>query len=151
MKNKDQKQVVFFDELPWIAGQKSNFLEELGYWWNDWAVSQKLVIVICGSAAAWMLTKVINHKGGLHNRVTKRINLKPFTLAETKLYLDSLAVQWDDYQIIQFYMAVGGIPTYLQEAKSGETVTQTIDRIFFTKEGFMRTEFDNLYAALFDK
>ena len=150
-KNKDQKQVVFFDELPWIAGQKSNFLEELGYWWNDWAVSQKLVVVICGSAASWMLAKVINNKGGLHNRVTKRINLKPFTLAETKLYLESLDINWDNYQIIQFYMAVGGIPTYLQEAKNNETVTQTIDRIFFTKEGFMRTEFDNLYAALFDK
>ena len=148
---KSKKQVVFFDELPWIAGQKSNFLEELGYWWNDWAVSQNLVVVLCGSAASWMLTKIINNKGGLHNRVTKRINLKPFTLAETKLYLESLGINWDDYQIIQFYMAVGGIPTYLQEVKSGETVTQTIDRIFFTKEGFMRTEFDNLYAALFDK
>lgn len=148
---KSKKQVVFFDELPWIAGQKSNFLEELGYWWNDWAVSQNLVVVLCGSAASWMLTKIINNKGGLHNRVTKRINLKPFTLAEAKLYLESLGINWDDYQIIQFYMAVGGIPTYLQEAKRDETVTQTIDRIFFTKEGFMRTEFDNLYAALFDK
>lgn len=123
----------------------------MGYWWNDWACYQNLVVVICGSAASWMLKKVINNKGGLHNRVTKRINLKPFTLAEAKLYLENLDINWDDYQIIQFYMAVGGVPTYLQEAKSDETVTQTIDRIFFTKEGFMRTEFNNLYSALFDK
>lgn len=145
-----QPTVVFFDELPWIATPKSNFLEELAYWWNDWAAYQpNLVVVLCGSAASWMLKKVVSNKGGLHNRLTKRINLKPFTLAETKLYLESMNVYWDNYQVIQFYMAVGGIPTYLQEAQRGETVTQAIDRLFFTKEGFMRTEFENLYAALF--
>ncbi len=146
-----QKKVIFFDELPWIDTAKSNFLEELGYWWNDWASRQNIVVVLCGSAASWMLKKLINHKGGLHNRVTQKINLKPFTLSETKLYLDSLDIGWDDYQIIQFYMSVGGIPTYLQEAKKGETPTQTIDRAFFTKDGSLRYEFTNLYAALFDQ
>jgi uncharacterized protein len=145
-----EKQVVFFDELPWIDSVRSNFLEELGYWWNDWASNHNIVVVVCGSAASWMLKKLINHKGGLHNRVTQKINLKPFTLSETKLYLESLNVHWDDYQIIQFYMSVGGIPTYLQEAKQGETPTQTIDRAFFTKDGSLRYEFTNLYAALFD-
>jgi uncharacterized protein len=149
--NTNKKQVVFFDELPWIDTNRSNFLEEFGYWWNDWAVHQNVVVVVCGSAAAWMLTKLINHKGGLYNRVTQKINLKPFTLAETKRYLESRNVLWDDYQIIQFYMAVGGIPTYLQTAQPGETVTQTIDRVFFTKDGALRNEFTNLYAALFDK
>lgn len=145
-----EKQVVFFDELPWIDSPKSNFLEELGYWWNDWASNQKIIVIVCGSAASWMLTKLINHKGGLHNRVTQKINLKPFSLSETKLYLESLNVYWDNYQVIQFYMSVGGIPTYLQEAKQGETPTQTIDRAFFTKDGSLRNEFTNLYSALFD-
>jgi uncharacterized protein len=148
--NANRKQVIFFDELPWIATPKSNFLEELGYFWNDWAAYQRnLIVVVCGSAAAWMLQKVVSNKGGLHNRLTKRINLKPFTLAETKTYLESLGVFWDHYQIIQFYMAAGGVPAYLQEAKRGETVTQTIDRLFFSPEGLLRIEFPNLYAALF--
>lgn len=150
LKSSSEKRVIFFDELPWIAGKRSNFLEELAYWWNDWASDQNLVVVVCGSAASWMLTKVINHKGGLHNRVTKRLNLKPFTLAETKLYLHNLGVNWDNYQTIQFYMAVGGVPTYLNEAQAGETVTQTIDRIFFGDDHFMQTEFHSLYAALFE-
>ncbi len=150
LSNSSEKQVVFFDELPWIDTARSNFLDELGYWWNDWACRQNLVVVVCGSAASWMLKNLINHKGGLHNRVTQKINLKPFTLAESKQYLESLHVLWDDYQIIQFYMSVGGIPTYLQEAKQGETPTQTIDRACFTKDGSLRYEFKNLYAALFD-
>jgi predicted AAA+ superfamily ATPase len=147
----EQKQVVFFDELPWIASSKSNFLEELGYWWNDWASHQNIVVVVCGSAASWMLNKIINNKGGLHNRVTHKINLKPFTLAESKIFLESLNVFWDDYQIIQFYMSVGGVPTYLQEAKQGESAMQAIERMFFTKDGLLRNEFANLYEALFEK
>jgi predicted AAA+ superfamily ATPase len=148
--NVDKKQVIFFDELPWICGNRNTFINELSYWWNDWAAYQNIVVVLCGSAASWMVQKVLNHKGGLHNRVTKRINLHPFTLAESKLFLESQEVKWDHYQVIQFYMAVGGIPIYLQEAKKNETVTQTIDRIFFTKDSFMRTEYNNLYAALFN-
>lgn len=148
--NTARKKVLFFDELPWIATPKSNFLEELAYFWNDWATYQPdLVIVVCGSAAAWMLQKVVNGKGGLHNRLTQRINLKPFTLAETQQYLLSLGVHWDPYQILQWYMAVGGVPAYLQEVRPGATVTQTIDRLFFTEGGMMRTEFSNLYASLF--
>lgn len=149
-KNKSKKKVVFFDELPWIAGKRSNFLEELAYWWNDWASHQNIIVVICGSAASWMINKVVNNKGGLHNRVTKRINLKPFSLSETKTYLKKMGVIWNEYQIIQLYMIVGGVPSYLNEVKKGETVTQTINRIFYGEESFMVNEFHNLYAALFE-
>ena len=86
---KKKKPVVFFDEFPWIASRRSNFLQEFSYWWNDWASKQNIVVVICGSAASWMIDKVVNHKGGLHNRLTSMINLRPFTLAEVCLLYTS--------------------------------------------------------------
>jgi uncharacterized protein len=148
----DKKQVVFLDELPWIASPKSNFLEELAYFWNDWAAEQRnLILVVCGSAAAWMLQKVVSSKGGLHNRLTQRMQLRPFTLLETRDYLRTLGVTWDDYHIIQFYMAVGGVPAYLNGALPHETVTQTLDRLFFGAAPTLRNEFSNLYEALFYK
>jgi len=80
--------VLFFDELPWLATPRSGFLKALGYFWNSWASRQNIVLVICGSAASWMIKKVVNNKGGLHNRITKYIHLKPFTLAETEVYFN---------------------------------------------------------------
>jgi len=77
-----RKPVIFFDEFPWIDSPRSGFLNEFAYWWNDWASRQNIVVVICGSAASWMIDRVVNHKGGLHNRITECIHLKPFTLAE---------------------------------------------------------------------
>ncbi len=149
-KNKSDKQVIFFDELPWIASAKSNFLEEMAYFWNDWASNNKIVLIVCGSASSWMVKNLLNNKGGLHNRTTQKINVKPFTLAETKLFIDEQNIGWDYYQIIQYYMSVGGIPTYWNEVKKGESALQTIERVFFTKDGSLRNEFNNLYAALFE-
>ena len=144
------KPVIFFDEVPWIASKRSGFLNEFGYWWNDWASQQQIVVVICGSAASWMIDKVVNHKGGLHNRITEYIHLQPFTLAEVKQYLEAIPLHLDHYQILQLYMSIGGIPHYLQHIRKGESATQIINRLCFHKDGILRNEFKNLYAALYE-
>ena len=148
-KKKDKKMVVFLDELPWLSTPKSGFLKGLSYFWNSWAVKQNIVVVICGSAASWMIQKVVNHKGGLHNRITKRIHLFPFTLAETEQYLSKRNIHFDRYQLVQIYMAMGGIPHYLKEIKRGESAAQNINNICFSITGLLRDEFSRLYSALF--
>lgn len=147
--SKTEKKVVFFDEFPWIAGQKSGFLEAFGYFWNTWASRQNVVIVICGSAASWMIQRVVNDTGGLHNRITKRIHLEPFTLAETEVYLKSRFVFLDRYQIVQLYMAMGGIPHYLKTIDPTKTAVQNIEVICFEKQGTLSDEFNRLYPSLF--
>lgn len=145
-----QKKVIFLDEIPWLASHKSGFLAALDYFWNNWASTKNIILVICGSAASWMINKVIHNKGGLHNRVTKLINLQPFTLDETKQYLQSRGVVLTHFQIIQLYMAMGGIPQYLKQIKPGMSTAQNIDEICFTKNGFLWDEFEKLYPALFE-
>jgi len=145
-----QKTVLFLDEFPWINTHRSGFLAAFDHWWNSWGTRQSnLIVVICGSAASWMIKNVVNSKGGLHNRITLRIRLLPFNLRETELYLHSRKVKLDRYQVLQLYMAIGGIPQYLKEVKKGESATQAIDRICFTKDGLLSGEFKNLYQALF--
>lgn len=149
-KRTTKKKVVFLDELPWMASPRSGFLSAFTYFWNDWAVDQNIIVVICGSAASWMINKVVNSKGGLHNRITKLISLKPFDLAETEEYLKYKKVRLPRYQILQIYMCMGGIPYYLRELRSGESATQSIERICFNKDGVLYNEFHNLYSSLFD-
>jgi len=145
-----EKYVVFFDELPWMAGQKSDFIQGLSFFWNSWAVDQNIVVVICGSAASWMVQKVVNDRGGLHNRITRRINLKPFNLSETMTYFHSRNVPLDRYHTVQVYMALGGIPHYLKEIEKGKSAVQNINDICFSEGGLLRDEFNNLYPALFN-
>jgi len=145
----DKKQVVFFDEVPWLSTVKSGFLRALGFFWNSWAVKQNIVVVICGSATSWMIQKVVNHAGGLHNRITQRIHLSPFTLKETEAYLTSHQVYLDRYQTTQIYMAMGGIPHYLNAIEPGKSAAQNIEQICFSKNGLLKHEFFRLYPSLF--
>lgn len=148
---KKQRKVVFLDEFPWINTPRSGFLQGFENFWNVWASRQKnIVVVICGSAASWMIQKVINNRGGLHNRVTRRIRILPFTIGETEAFLKSRKINLDKYQILQLYMVMGGIPQYLKEIGRGESAIQAIDRICFTKDGLLHDEFKNLYHSLFD-
>jgi len=148
--SKKKKVVLFFDELSWLADPKANFLDYLGHFWNDWAYRQNLVIVLCGSASAWIIKKVINDKGGLHNRVTKYLHLKPFSLKEAEEFFQSRKLTFTRYQIVQIYMAFGGIPLYLEEVKKGKSAVQNINDICFSNTGLLKNEFSRLYPALFE-
>ncbi len=146
----DAKRVLFLDELPWFDAHKSGFLAAFDHFWNNWAAKKKnLIVVICGSAASWMIQNIVRNKGGLHNRITRRMRLLPFNLYETERFLHNQYIHLDRHQLLQLYMVTGGIPHYLKEVRRGESVTQTIDRLCFTNDGLLSDEFRDLYSALF--
>lgn len=145
----ERKKVVFIDELPWIATAKSDFLTGFSFFWNSYASKSNVVVIICGSATAWMIKRIINNKGGLHNRVTRKIALRPFSLVETEAYFKAKKFKFERYQILNLYMAMGGIPHYLDQVEGGKSAIQNIDEICFHPLGMLRTEFENLYSSLF--
>jgi uncharacterized protein len=148
----DERKVVFFDELPWMDTPQSYFVSALEHFWNSWASARSdVMLVVCGSAASWMIGNLLNNRGGLHNRITHQINLEPFTLNETEAFLKQKAGVFDRYQIAQLYMTFGGIPFYLEQIETGESVTQNIDRLCFRPNAPLRNEFENLYGSLFKK
>ncbi|MFM9948917.1 MAG: AAA family ATPase, partial [Saprospiraceae bacterium] len=149
---KKQKLVVFFDEMPWFDTKKSDFVIGLEHFWNSWASNRKDVLLIaCGSAASWMMNVLINHSGGLHNRVTQKIKIEPFCLQEAEEMLERKHCVLDRYQIAQLYMVLGGIPYYLDAVKPELSATQNIQALFFEKTSFLKNEFFNLYRSLFKK
>jgi uncharacterized protein len=147
-----EKKIVFLDELPWLDTAGSGFLSALEHFWNSWASARTdVLLIVCGSAASWIINKLLNSRGGLHNRVTDRIPLYPFTLKECELFFNSRGASFDRYQIVQLYMVMGGIPFYLSQIDPKLSAAQNIDRLCFTESGILRAEFDNLYHSLFQK
>lgn len=147
-----KKKVIFFDELPWMDTPKSGFVQIFAHFWNSWAAwENNIVLVIAGSATSWIVKKIYNDRGGMHNRVTERLWLKPFTLKETEAYLKYKRVNLSQFEIAQIYMAVGGIPFYLNEIKPGQSANQIIQSLYFEPGALLRTEFDNLFHSIFNK
>ena len=146
-----KKIILFFDELPWLATKRSGLLQALEYEWNrKWGRNNNLKLIVCGSAASWILEKLIQAKGGLHNRITDTIYLQPFTLGESSRYLKSRGVKLKPLQILELYMAIGGIPHYLRQVEKGKSSTQIINSLCFHKDGVLFTEFTRLFQSLFD-
>lgn len=148
----EERKVVFFDEMPWIDTQGSEFVDELEYFWSNWVQNRDdIVFVACGSATSWMKDKLEDNQGGLHNRITHRIYLRPFYLSECKAYLTEHGFEWDEYQILQCYMLFGGIPYYLSLLRPNLSLPENVDALVFRRGGDLANEFDELYNALFNK
>ena len=146
------KRVVFIDELPWMDSRGGNLVSALEHFWNDWAVTQNdLILIVCGSATSWMTKKILKNRGGLHNRVTQKIYVRPFTMKECKEYLVSRDILMEDKEIAECYMIMGGIPFSLKNIRRGASLSQNVDEMFFAEKGRLDDEFNALYASLFNK
>ncbi|MCQ2105458.1 MAG: AAA family ATPase [Fibrobacter sp.] len=142
--------IVFIDEIPSLDTQGSGFVNALGHFWNSWASNQdNFKLIVCGSATSWMVKNLIDSKGGLHNRITHEIKLKPFTLQETAEYLQSRNFAWSRLLVLQTYMFTGGVAYYLSLLDESESLAQNIDRLYFAENGEMRREYKRLFKTLF--
>jgi AAA+ ATPase superfamily predicted ATPase len=149
--NQGAKRVIFLDELPWLNTPRSKFIGALQHFWNTFGSKRKdLILVVCGSAASWMISQVVRSRGGLHNRLTRQIRLLPFNLAETREYLRNRGMKnLSNYSILQIYMSLGGVPYYLSKIEPGCSPAQIIDALCFSETGPFRNEYDQLYGSLF--
>lgn len=149
-KQKEDKKVVFIDEMPWMDAPRSNFVSALEHFWNGYASASKdILLIICGSSTSWIINNVYKNHGGLHNRVTERINLQPFTLRECMLYAQSRGIVLSQRQIAEAYMVMGGVPFYWAQLKKELSLDQNIDNLFFAPNGKLRYEYNELYCSLF--
>lgn len=149
----DKKRIlIFLDELPWMDTQKSEFLRAFEYFWNGYASTKSnLMMIVCGSATTWMRDKIFGNKGGLYNRMTNVIYLAPFSLAETEEFLKFQNVPFNRYQILETYMILGGIPLYLSMLEKEFSLNQNIDRLFFSKNAKLKSEYKFLFTSLFNE
>lgn len=144
------QKIIFIDEIPWMDTPRSNFISALEHFWNSWASDRDdIKLIVCGSATSWMLNKLINNRGGLHNRLTHRISLAPFNLHETESFFQANGFHYSQREIAECYMIMGGVPYYLKQMNKGLSVAQNIDHLFFEIGCALDGEFDNLYKALF--
>lgn len=144
------KKIVFIDEMPWLDTPQSNFISALEHFWNGWAnMRHDIILVVCGSATSWIVNKIINDYGGLHNRLTNQIYLRPFTLSECEQYCKIKELPFSRRDIAEAYMIMGGIPYYWSFLKKENSLAQNIDAIFFKEMSPLRMEYNVLYASLF--
>ena len=144
--------VIFIDELPWMDKAKSGFIPALETFWNGWASRREdIKLIVCGSATSWMISNLINSRGGLHGRLTHRMLVEPFDLNECENYFEYYGFRYSRRQIAECYMVMGGIPYYFSLMDKSLSLAQNVDMLFFSDDSELKNEFSALYRALFKK
>jgi len=148
--SRKHKKVIFIDEISWMDTPKADFLSCFEQFWNGWASARKdVVLIICASATSWIISKVLKNRGGLHNRVTRKLHIRPFILKECEEYLAARKFRISRKQIITLYMILGGVAYYWSLLEKGKSVVQNINELFFTEDAKLKDEFNALYDSLF--
>ena len=144
------RQVVFFDELPWMDTPKSGFVSAFEAFWNTWGCHRdNLMVVVCGSANSWIADTLINNHGGLYGRLTHEMKLSPFSLSECEEYLNDAGIYYSRYDIAQCYMILGGVPYYYSFFRPDYSVAQNIDMLFFSAQAILKNEYRRLFKSVF--
>lgn len=145
-----KKKVIFLDELSWMDTKRSDFMVALENFWNGWASARKdIVLIVCASATSWIIDNIIHNKGGLYNRLTREIYLRPFNLSECAEFMVAKNVVMNAHELLEGYMIFGGIPYYWNLIEKSKSLSQNIDDIFFRENAPLRNEYDYLYSSIF--
>jgi AAA+ ATPase superfamily predicted ATPase len=150
--SQDTKKVVFIDELPWMDTEHSGLLAALDHYWNRWASTRHdVLLIVCGSATSWMVSNLVDNYGGLYNRLTRQIALRPFTLGECEEYYRSRGIPYTRYQMVESYMIFGGIPHYMRLMDAKFSLYQNVDALYFAANAPLRNEYTTLLRSLFKR
>ena len=145
-----ERKIVFIDEMPWLDARGSDFLAAFDYFWNSWASGNPgIMLICCGSATSWITKNIFQNRGGLHNRVTGRLHIAPFTLSECEEFFKTRGVEITRFQMVECYMVFGGIPYYLNLFEKGASFPQNVDRLCYAAGAPLRNEYEELYRSLF--
>jgi hypothetical protein len=149
-KSRRRRKVVFFDELPWLDNANSHFIQAFEHFWNGWASARKdILLIICGSASSWIINKIFRNKGGLYNRVTYKLRLQQFSLAECEELAVHLGLPLNRNMLLEGYMVMGGVPFYWTKLDPKKSMGMNINDVFLKDGGELRDEFRFIYASMF--
>lgn len=79
----------------------------------------------------------------------RQFPLKPFTLRECEEFAAYKKLGFTRLQIVECYMAIGGVAYYWNLLQDGMSVAQNFDSLFFGEREEMRREFGRVFASLF--
>lgn len=148
-KIKHGKIVVLFDEISWMGSKDSDFLGKLKNAWDLYfKKNQNLILVLCGSASAWIEKNILSSTGFV-GRISYRLTLEELGISEANQFWTDKSGHISAYEKLKILSVTGGIPRYLEEIKPQLSAEENIKQMCFIKGGALVNEFDEIFSDLF--
>ena len=142
-----QPACVVLDEFQWMANYRVEIVSDLKMVWDQYLSGIPGVsLILCGSIASFMTTKVIR-SSALYGRTDTVIHLREFQLHETRSMLPRYGMD----ELLEAQMVLGGVPKYLELAGEHPSLHLAMDALAFTENGYLATEYDKTFTSHFGR
>ena len=136
-----KKRLVFvIDEYPYLAECDKAVSSLLQAAIDKYQNNSRLFLILCGSSMSFMENQVLGYKSPLYGRRTCQFKITPFNYYECAEMLGA----FKNEDKINLYGICGGIPDYIARIKSGLSVQQNAENLFFNPSGRLFEEPSNL-------
>lgn len=139
------KLILFFDELPWMAVGRRQLISLLKYYWDNHWKSKRVMLLLCGSVASFMVNRVIRSQA-LYGRFTYQMLLQGLEPHEAmQLFRRKRSAE----EILKYLLVFGGIPKYLEEIQLSRSFSQNMNHLCFSPSSPMTREAERVFYSQF--
>lgn len=124
--------LVVLDEAPRLTGGHADFADTVSAVWENHVRSQRLMLVLTGSAVA-VMEQMLGPQGGLHRRAGVERRMDPFPLVDARAFQPDLSPT----DFIQAYAACGGYPLHLSRWSPQRSTEENLHELAFTPGGLL--------------
>jgi AAA+ ATPase superfamily predicted ATPase len=138
--NKKGRKILFFDELSWMAAGRGRLVSLLKFYWDNHWKENNIMLILCGSIAAFMLKKVIRSKA-LYGRITLELLLKGLPADES---YSLIGRRRSKEEALKYLFVFGGVPKYLEDINSDRSFNHNLNRLCFSPHSTMVHEVNRM-------
>lgn len=140
------KILILFDEISWMGSRDPTFLGKIkNFWDTQLKQNDKLIFIICGSASSWIEKNILSSTGFV-GRISLTITLNELSLADCNAFWPQNISSYEKFKVLA---VTGGIPKYLEEILPHKSAEENINRLCFSKGGFLVDEFEQIFSDIF--
>ena len=148
---KEERTVVFLDEISWMAGKDRDFAGQLKIAWDtQFKRYSSLVLIACGSVSSWIDKSILN-SAGFMGRISLDLMLSDLPLHHCDKFWGQKSDRISAGEKLRILSVTGGVPRYLEEIDVSISAEQNIKQMCFSREGILFSEFDRIFHDIFSR
>jgi AAA+ ATPase superfamily predicted ATPase len=146
---KNEKCIILFDEISWIAHGDPTFVGILKNWWDlDISKRENILLIFCGSVSTWIDKNIINGTA-FYGRISAYITLEQLSIPESAEFLRKRNFHGSAFEFYKILSVTGGVPWYLERIDPALTVDKNIEILCFKRDGLLKHEFEKIFNDVF--
>lgn len=143
---------LIIDEFQEFDNINKSVFSDMQNSWDSHKSESKINLILCGSIYSLMKRIFEHSKEPLFGRATSKIVVKPFTLSTLKEILTDYNPNFNNEDLLAFYMITGGVAKYIEQLVVREAFTKkAILNAVFREDSFFLDEGRDVLIGEFGK